>query len=65
VAIRILKIVEPVQDLIKDYSGPVLRPMEGTLLRRFSLRNTEPVVTTRSLNTRRLKATTTLPLDLS
>jgi hypothetical protein len=31
VALRVLKIVEPVRDLIKDYDGYVQRPSEGAL----------------------------------
>lgn len=32
-AMRILKIVEPVQDLIKDYDGRIRRPVEGELVK--------------------------------
>jgi hypothetical protein len=34
VALRVLKIVEPVKDLIKDYDGYVQRPSEGVLIQR-------------------------------
>ncbi|KAF8347401.1 hypothetical protein F5887DRAFT_30134 [Amanita rubescens] len=34
VALRVLKIVEPVKDLIEDYDGYVQRPTEGALIQR-------------------------------
>jgi len=34
VALRVLKIIEPVKDLIKDYDGYVQRPSEGALFQR-------------------------------
>jgi hypothetical protein len=46
VAFRVLKIVEPVKDLVQDYDGYVQRPSEGVLIQRskcpsaFSLKTT-------------------------
>jgi len=34
VALRVLKIVEPVKDLIEDYDGHVQRSTEGALIQR-------------------------------
>ena len=34
VALRVLKIVEPVKDLIEDYDGYIQRPAEGELIQR-------------------------------
>ena len=33
-ALRVLKVVEPVQDLIEDYDGYLQRPTEGSLIQR-------------------------------
>ncbi|KAF8350383.1 hypothetical protein F5887DRAFT_1069407 [Amanita rubescens] len=60
VAFRIVKIVEPVQDLVKDYDGHLLRPTEGMLLHR-------PIsphkVVVRSLDTKSMKDTAMLPIN--
>lgn len=45
-ALRVVKIIEPVQDMLKDYDGFVHRPTEGALVRRSPLK----------LVTRRIKA---------
>jgi len=34
-ALRVLKIVEPVKDLIEEYDGFVQRPTEGALIQRL------------------------------
>jgi hypothetical protein len=34
-AMRVLKIVNPVKDLIEDYDGYVQRPTEGSLIQRL------------------------------
>ncbi|KAF8351045.1 hypothetical protein F5887DRAFT_1155265 [Amanita rubescens] len=55
VALRVLKIVEPVKDLIEDYDGHIQRPTEGALIQRSTF---TPVA---NLNTLLLKCAAVLP----
>ncbi|KAF8350382.1 hypothetical protein F5887DRAFT_1069406 [Amanita rubescens] len=65
VALRIIKIVEPVQDLVKDYDGHVHRPTEGMLVQRSMLgSHTDPLVTiTTSLDVPMMTHATVLPVN--
>jgi hypothetical protein len=36
---RVLKIVEPVQDLVEDYDGRICRPKEGELVQRSGFKH--------------------------
>ena len=63
VALRILKIIEPVQDPVKDYRGPILRPIEGTLLQRRPLRRDITTIVSTSLNARGMKNAAMLPVN--
>ena len=56
-ALRVLKILEPVQDLVKDVA--LCRPTEGELIQRLS--GDKPVVVTRSLN---MKDALALPMNI-
>ena len=56
-ALRVLKILEPVQDLVKDVV--LCRPTEGELIQRLS--GDKPVVVTRSLN---MKDVLALPMNI-
>ena len=60
VALRVLKILDPVQDLAKDYDGFVYRPMEGELIQRHG--KSESIVVTR--NPSMMKDALTLPMHL-
>ncbi len=64
-ALRILKIVEPVQDLVKDYDGRVHRPTEGMLIQRSMLggSHTDPLVVTTSLDVAMMTHATVLPVN--
>lgn len=48
-AMRVLKIIEPVQDLVQDYDGYVHRPKEGAPLERSSVHSGKPTVVVRYL----------------
>ncbi|KAF8623097.1 hypothetical protein AX15_006508 [Amanita polypyramis BW_CC] len=64
VSLRVLKIVEPVYTLFKDYDSYIHPPAEGVLVQR-SLPWQTPVISTRNLITTRMKNVTALPIDLS
>ena len=57
VALRVLKILEPVRDLVKDYDGPLCRPTEGELIQELLGDKTAVV-------TRNLSDALTLPINL-
>ena len=59
VALRVLKILEPVQNSDSDYDRFICRPTEGELIQRLS--GDKPVVVTRSLN---MKDALTLPMNI-
>ncbi|KAK2464227.1 hypothetical protein APHAL10511_003684 [Amanita phalloides] len=60
VALRILKIVEPVHERVKDYDRFVRPPAQGELIQRGQT----PAVVTRSLNTNGMMGIASLPEDL-
>ena len=61
---RIIKIVEPVQDLVKDYDGHIRRPTEGMLVQRSMLgTHTDPLVVTTSLDVAMMTHATVLPVN--
>ena len=60
VVMRVLKILEPVQDLVKDYDGSLCRPTEGELIQRLS--DDKPTVVTRSVSM--MKDALALPTNL-
>jgi hypothetical protein len=57
VAFRVLKVIEPVKDLLEDYDGHLQRPTEGALIQRS---NSFPVT---SLKTS-MKSAAVLPDNL-
>ena len=57
-ALRVLKIIEPVKALIEDYDGHVHRPTEGALVQRSNIANRVPF-----FNLSSLKGTASLPLN--
>ena len=58
-ALRVLKILEPVQNSDSDYDRFICRPTEGELIQRLS--GDKTVVVTRSLN---MKDALTLPMNI-
>lgn len=57
-ALRVVKIIEPVQDMLKDYDGYVHRPTEGALVRR-----SRSTLVTRRIKANRTKDAMMLPLN--
>lgn len=64
-ALRILEIVEPVRDLVKDYDGHVHRPTAGMLVQRSMLGSSlaDPLVVTTSLDVAMMTHATVLPVN--
>lgn len=59
VAMRVVKILEPVQDMIKGYDGYIHRPIEGELIRR-----SVSTLVTRRIKAGRAKDASMLPVNL-
>jgi hypothetical protein len=62
VALRILKIIEPVPDLLKDYDGYIHRPVEGALVQRSQCNFDMPTVVVRDLKAN-MKDALKLPIN--
>jgi len=58
VALRVLKIIEPVKTLVEDYDGYLHQPTEGMLIQRSNMAHPVP-----RLRLQTLKAAATLPLN--